>query len=175
MDNARTQILDCYPHFRQFPSAKIAQMLETAKLNGNILHVDSLCLTLYCFRITYYFENSFVVSVVVSVIRWEVSVGDSVVVACVSLFTCGKIYLLGHPTLRGWSKRLAPEWQCCHGCILNLISTRNVQILFVSMAFCRQIICLKRISNQSNMKKIILFAIYYMIIKMNVLILVLFN
>ena len=35
------------------------------------------------------------------------------------------------------------------------------------MAFCRQIICLKRISNQSNMKKIILFAIYYMIIKMN--------
>ena len=116
-----------------------------------------------------------VVSVVVSVIRWEVSVGDSVVVACVSLFTCGKIYLLGHPTLRGWSKRLAPKWQCCHGCILNLIGTRNVQILFVSMAFCRQIICLKRISNQSNMKKIILFAIYYMIIKMNVLILVLFD
>ena len=59
VDNARTQILDCHLHFRQFPSAKIAQMLETAKLNGNILHVDSLCLTLYCFRITYYFENSF--------------------------------------------------------------------------------------------------------------------
>ena len=58
-----------------------------------------------------------VVLVVVSVIRWEVSVGDSVVVACVSvviscelLFTCGKNYLLGHPTFRGWSKRLAPKW-----------------------------------------------------------------
>ena len=141
-----------------------------------------------------------VVSVVVSVIRWEVSVGDSVVVACVSVviscslfnqvgspnllcffspnfhdllknkaqivhshhryvsnfimnlistlgayhffdnkpaalagytfentrqlslflwtpFHLWKIYLLGHPTLRGWSKRLAPKWQCCYGCI----------------------------------------------------------
>ena len=117
MDNARTQILDCHLHFRQFPSAKIAQMLETAKLNGNILHVDSLCLTLYCFWMTCYFENSFC------------SIGSCFRNKMRSFsrrfrsrrlcfrsdflwtpFHLWKNYLLGHPTLRGWSKRLAPKW-----------------------------------------------------------------